>query len=290
MRPNFIHAAVNPAASRYAFFDSKPDSVSAALGRLVLCGFEETLPSYQLQREGFPCYALEFVVAGRGRLQLQGQSYQLLAGSAFAYGPNIAHEITSDAKKPLEKYFINLQFEGAEFANGAAPFPVGTCRQELPTHRIGALIEGMIEDEVLNRPNPAIQRASLELIFQLLQANELCEHGPRGVAYESYQKVRRYFEQHYTQAGTVTEFAQQLNLDSAYLTRLFGRFASESPHRFLTRLRLNRASQLLLHHDLQIQEVAQAVGYADAFNFSTRFKAYYGSSPRAFKRKFQPEP
>lgn len=290
MPPNLLHAAVNPAGSRYAFFDSKPDTVNVPWGRLVLCGFEETLPSYHLQREGFPCYALEFIVGGRGQLKLQGQSYELLPGSAFAYGPNVVHEIISDTKKPLEKYFINLQVEGSDFAKTSAHCPIGTCRQEVPSHRIGALIEGIIEDEVLNRPHPAIQRASVELIFQLLQANERGKNGPRGLAYESYKKVRRHFEQHYTQVGTVIEFAQQLNMDSAYLTRLFGRFASESPHRFLTRLRLNRASQLLLHHDLQIQEVAQAVGYADAFNFSTRFKAYYGSSPRAFKQKFQAEP
>jgi transcriptional regulator GlxA family with amidase domain len=49
-------------------------------------------------------------------------------------------------------------------------------------------------------------------------------------------------------------------------------------------LRLDRAAQLLTRTDLAVQEVADLVGFEDAFHFSRLFRAEFGHAPREFRQ------
>lgn len=57
----------------------------------------------------------------------------------------------------------------------------------------------------------------------------------------------------------------------------------------LERLRPARAEPLLWLSNLSLQAIAVQCGFADAYHFSRRFRAVYGSSPSAF-RTVPPEP
>jgi len=46
-------------------------------------------------------------------------------------------------------------------------------------------------------------------------------------------------------------------------------------------------SHLLLNSSLQIQEIADAVGYEDVQHFSRFFKRSTGMTPKAYRRKMQ---
>jgi AraC-like DNA-binding protein len=81
---------------------------------------------------------------------------------------------------------------------------------------------------------------------------------------------------------TVEEAALACHMDAAYLSRLFRRFAHTTPHRFLMRLKMNRAAGLLLDDGLMVKETAAELGFADAFHFSRAFKRVYGIAPERF--------
>jgi len=49
-------------------------------------------------------------------------------------------------------------------------------------------------------------------------------------------------------------------------------------------MRLQEARYCLIHTGLRIAEVAERVGYVDAFYFSRRFRRAFGQSPLAFRR------
>jgi AraC-like DNA-binding protein len=48
---------------------------------------------------------------------------------------------------------------------------------------------------------------------------------------------------------------------------------------------MNRAAALLLDQRMMVKEVADALGFADAFHFSRTFKRVYGISPERFIRQ-----
>jgi len=52
-------------------------------------------------------------------------------------------------------------------------------------------------------------------------------------------------------------------------------------------IRIRHASELLLHFDHKLQQVAAMTGYADSFSFSRAFKRVIGVSPSNYRSGFQ---
>lgn len=78
--------------------------------------------------------------------------------------------------------------------------------------------------------------------------------------------------------------ASVVNLDPAYLGRLFVRHVGVTPMAFLARVRAERAATLLTHSDLPAAQVGAAVGWDDPTYFARRFRALVGLTPRDYRR------
>jgi AraC-like DNA-binding protein len=79
--------------------------------------------------------------------------------------------------------------------------------------------------------------------------------------------------------------AREACLSTFHFQRVFSRTFGETPHDFLTRLRMDQARQLLAAGDLPVTEVCLEVGYSSLGTFSSRFAAMTGQSPSAFRRE-----
>jgi AraC-like DNA-binding protein len=84
---------------------------------------------------------------------------------------------------------------------------------------------------------------------------------------------------------SLEEAARAAYLSPYHYHRLFTRAYGETPHAFLTRLRMIRARQLLIAGELSVTEVCLAVGYASPGTFSTRFLRETGCSPSEYRRR-----
>lgn len=78
---------------------------------------------------------------------------------------------------------------------------------------------------------------------------------------------------------TVESLASRINVSTAYLRRLFNEKFGIGPSKYLTRLRLSHAKQLLESGYYTVEETAALSGYNDAKYFSTAYKRYFGASP-----------
>lgn len=83
---------------------------------------------------------------------------------------------------------------------------------------------------------------------------------------------------------SVSRMAQEIGVSGAHLLRLCRKELGFGPNRQLARLRLKHASMLLTRTAMSVEEVANAVGYSDAFAFSTSFRRQMGTSPRKFRQ------
>jgi two-component system response regulator YesN len=69
------------------------------------------------------------------------------------------------------------------------------------------------------------------------------------------------------------------------LNDLFHRELGASIGQYLTNARIHHISHLLVDTEMQVQEVALAVGYEDDRHFSRYFKRSTGVTPLAFRRR-----
>lgn len=83
--------------------------------------------------------------------------------------------------------------------------------------------------------------------------------------------------------------AARVYSDPAHLGRQFKTATGLSPMHYLTRLRAERAADLLLRTDQPIGAIADIVGWPDAFHFARRFKAHWGLSATQYRRQLHPQ-
>lgn len=90
-------------------------------------------------------------------------------------------------------------------------------------------------------------------------------------------------------------YATPLDLDALARSASWSRFhflhrfqqaTGDTPHHYLTRIRIARARQLLEETELPVTEVCLAVGFRSLGSFSSTFKRYTGRSPSAWRRRF----
>lgn len=85
----------------------------------------------------------------------------------------------------------------------------------------------------------------------------------------------------------LADAARHACLSPYHYQRLFARTFGETPHEFLTRMRMDRARQLLAREAMPVTEVCFAVGYESLGSFSARFRRVVGRSPAEFKRELR---
>jgi len=78
---------------------------------------------------------------------------------------------------------------------------------------------------------------------------------------------------------TVGEIAREACLSPFHFHRLFSAYTGETPHRYLRRLRLERARAMLRTGTASVTEVATWCGFESATSFSTAFRREFGCSP-----------
>ncbi|GAA3888805.1 AraC family transcriptional regulator [Streptomyces sedi] len=82
---------------------------------------------------------------------------------------------------------------------------------------------------------------------------------------------------------TLAALAREAGVSRTTLAGRFTRLVGEPPLTYLTEWRMSLAAELLTESKAPLASVAQRVGYADAFGFSTAFKRVHGTSPSTYR-------
>lgn len=84
----------------------------------------------------------------------------------------------------------------------------------------------------------------------------------------------------------VEDVCNRLGISVPYFTNYFNKTMEISPRQYIIKYRMEKAKEILKYGNLNIQEVAQYVGYDNAFYFSNSFRKYTGKMPSAYKKSY----
>lgn len=102
-------------------------------------------------------------------------------------------------------------------------------------------------------------------------------------ARESIEEVRRIIEDNIIEPYTISELAQAVHLNEYKLKKGFKQIYNMTIFGYLKHIRMMKAKELLKEKDLNIGQVACAVGYTNASHFARNFKEIYGQNPKDFR-------
>jgi len=80
------------------------------------------------------------------------------------------------------------------------------------------------------------------------------------------------------------EIAAAANMSMYHFAKSFRRAVGVAPHKYLVKLRMEKARDLLMSDDLSVEEIANRVGYADKGHFAAQFLKIVGTTPHRYRR------
>ncbi len=246
------------------------------------------------QRRAFPYHVIEYIVGGRGWVELGGRREAAGPGNVYAVEPDMRFGRRSDPRRPLRRYYLWLEGDEAEALVNAAGLGRGRVRRvRAPAEWVEPwewmLREGMAEGPRADALRGQIARA---LLLKLADGTEPAgaaspaeAAGSGAGARSSFERCRELVDAGAVKLRNLADIAAAAGLQRETVCRLFRRFADTTPETYLRRRKLQEAALRLAEPGVRVKAVAAELGFADAFHFSRVFRAAHGVSPREYRAR-----
>ena len=269
--------------ARYIFLNRAPRRAEPLA--LVMGGREHCNPDYAISRRRFPFYGLEYVVAGRGSVELAGARHELGPGVVFAYAPAMACAIRTDPREPMVKYFLSFAGTGALGRLRRCGVAPGRTRQLAAHAEIASVLEDLVrEGQRSGALAGRICGALFEFLLLKIEDTATLVTHARDPAREAFLRCKALIDAQAERLGTLEEIARAASVEASSVCRWFRRYQGTSPYQYLLRRKMNLAAEHLVENGGLVKEAAQRVGFADPYHFSRAFKSVHGVAPRDLLR------
>jgi len=173
---------------------------------------------------------------------------------------------------PLKDFLIACLSENTE--GGFLHFRVSEV------YPVQNLVENLLYTLIADMPNKRqINQMTMGLlILELLNHTDKLADGDNSPIIH----VMRYIEEHY-QNGSLTELADAMHYDFAWLSREIKRRTGKTYTELLQEKRLSQAAYYLTNTDMKVDAVSLAVGYENISYFHRLFAGRYGTSPKKYR-------
>ncbi|WP_461031771.1 AraC family transcriptional regulator [Streptomyces mayteni] len=125
----------------------------------------------------------------------------------------------------------------------------------------------------------------LDILNHFWVADDSAPRRRRATLHPAVSRAVQAMEHDPGYAWTLTELGALTATERTYLIRLFQRDLGAPPIAYLNRLREQAAAQLLVQTDQPVARIGAQLGWEDAGYFARRFKAAYGLTPSAYRRR-----
>jgi len=226
-------------------------------------------------------------LAGAGTCTLAGKCWRLKPGDALFLPPKHHHLYSADERSPWTIFWVH--FRGQRADDYCTSLGASLTQPVISIDDPMVLFEAF-EDTFQHATHGFSEAALIGLATSFARLLGLIKVHQRTAGFRSHPAERRLLKvlammrDGLDRPWTLQELAREAHLSVPHFTALCGRQTGMPPMALLTRLRLQRAMDLLQQGRHNVAEAAAAVGYLDPFFFSRQFKKHIGMAPSACKR------
>ena len=253
-------------------------------------------------------FEILFFPSGGKAQFIASRTMRIFPGTIIFVSPMLAHEIFLEQTDRCYLLYFDLGFLhpelgrcdilGTEFLYKAPelmPFLLQDTREFRVPERQISEFESMLErlnqcylekticSDILAKSLLSVFLCEVIKMYELHSDPQLNKFAKNGRANGYVKKAVTFIEENLSRRLSLSEVAQATALSPNYLTALLGQEMGRTFVELITELRIIKASDLLTYSNLNIAQIADAVGFEDADYFSRRFRQIVGCSPGRFR-------
>ena len=231
-------------------------------------------------------YYLIYLVSGEIDFLSENKGTKLSSGSLIVYPSKTPYKYRCVADEQNVQFFW-AHFTGSEVEKilenyGISLFP--TVHRVTVNNHIDARFKSIfdafaINDKFRDNDLSALLDRLLVEIGRVLSI--------KGTGIGRLHRSVRYINEHFTEKIKITDLARLESMCMTTFNLHFKNYMGISPSKYIIKLRMQSAVDLLLNSELSIQEIAMRCGYDD-YNFFTKvFKNEFGIAPTKYRKDFK---
>ncbi len=249
---------------------------------------------------------LVYVVRGSGSQKIDERAYPIISGDLYVLPVGSEHSLKPTAGVQTQYYDILFQPELFDEQEWRRLRALPRFSALFPTPALGAahaaatkLTFGPPRSDELERlaarmcaecgaREPGWQMVVKGLFTDLLVST--CRQADQSVSEAAsghegpVARALAMLHERFAERIALDDLAAQAGVSAGYLGELFKERTGESVHRYLMRLRIERARALIAQSDRSFTDIALSCGFEDSSYFARVFRQVMGISPREFKR------
>ncbi len=234
---------------------------------------------YCVNRTNNNYFVFEYVISGKGHLEIDGATYELNAGDVYCIEPGYDHVYYSDPDEPYEKVWIN--FFSDFFSNVFSALGISGKHVFKNVH-CQHLFEEIRKLSLTSNYSADICHSVASVLFQI--SCLLSKSTKISPLSELAREIKRMLDNALYSDISIEEIADTLHVSKVQVVREFHKyFAGNTPYNYLLNNKIEIAKQLLTNTSLSVSEISDRLSFSDPHYFSRIFKKKTGFSPTYYK-------
>lgn len=247
-------------------------------------------------------YELHLIVASVGKVFVGDHVGAFEPGQVVLTGPRLPHnwisQVAPGETVPLRDLVVQFRQELVPGMAALAP-ELGSLLPLLERARHGIEFEPRVAGEIERRlvalrdaPGPAriallidvLQLLAEQTSYTLLSTLPMRADGD-DAALDKVERVTRHVAEHYASELALADVAALVGMHESTFSRFFARATGNGFSRFVNRMRVAKACELLSTSEVPITDICFEVGFNNVANFNRRFRELKSVTPREYRKQ-----
>lgn len=232
-------------------------------------------------------YELVMVVSGSGVLEMNAKRHALSAGDVFMLFPNVAHYYHTKSNDAWHLKWVAFDGTGCvKMASKLGVTPADPVLHDMQNKKMIGALDNIVDHMIEERATAAMGWFYI-LYDEIMQVQkyrtECTEDSLADSQHEMVKRILLYLTLNYHKDINVDSVCLWINYSRSYVSHLFKKETGISIPMMINNIRLEKAADSICKTQMNIAEIAKAVGYKSNAYFTRLFLQKYGITPSRYR-------